>query len=57
MNRYKYLVLVLVGLWINSGYSQEQPHEQRPEYIPEKMEVILNTNIHISMIPLERTNK
>ena len=23
MNKYKYIVLVLVGLWINSGYSQE----------------------------------
>ncbi len=41
MNRYKFIVLLLVGLWINSSYSQEQPHEQRPEYIPEKMEVIL----------------
>ena len=41
MNRYKFIVLLLVGLWINSSYSQEQPHNQRPEYIPEKMEVIL----------------
>ena len=23
MNKYKYIVLVLVGLWINSGYSQD----------------------------------
>lgn len=41
MNRYKFIVLLLVGLWINSSYSQEQTHNQRPEYIPEKMEVIL----------------